>query len=126
MAASSWVTSTTARPSSAAPRSSPSTAAPASGSRLPVGSSASTTRGVVDERARHREALLLAAAELVGQPGRRPVEPEALDQRAPARRRAAGAAGQARGEQHVLLAGQLGDEVVGLEDEARHAGGAGA
>ena len=80
----------------------------------------------MDERARHRQALLLAAAELVGQPRRRPVEPEALDQRAPARRGAAGAAGQARGEQHVLLAGQLGDEVIGLEDEADVARGAGA
>ena len=72
----------------------------------------------MDERPRDRQALLLAAAELVGQPRRRAVEPEALDERAPARRGVGGAAGQARGEQDVLLARQLGDEVEGLEDEA--------
>src|SRR3954451_1827061 len=38
-----------------------------SGSRLPVGSSASSSGGVVDERARNGDALLLAARQLVGE-----------------------------------------------------------
>jgi hypothetical protein len=71
----------------------------------------------VDKRPGHRQALLLAAAELVGQPGGRAVEAQPIDERPPARGRVHGAAGQARGEQNVLLARQLRDQVEELEHE---------
>ena len=63
----SWVTITIVWPnSSTARRSSSSTSRLAFESRLPVGSSANTTAGPRDQRARDRDALRLAAGELVG------------------------------------------------------------
>ena len=100
----SWVTSTTARPSSAAARSRRSTSAPASTSRLPVGSSASRTAGVVDERPRDREALLLAAGELGGKRVRDGPQPEPVDELAAAPLGVRVGAAHAPREQHVRLA----------------------
>ena len=75
--------------------------------------------GLVHERAGHRQALLLAAAELVGHPRRRRrSSPRRSMSARPRAGRVRRAARQARGEQDVLLARQLGHEVVGLEDEA--------
>ena len=61
----SWVTMTTARPCPVRPRSSPSRSAAAVLSRLPGRLVGEHQRRVVDERAGDREALLLAAGELV-------------------------------------------------------------
>jgi hypothetical protein len=69
---------------------------------------------VVDERPCDREALLLAAAELVRRRARDVREPEPLDEPASALARA----GQPRREQDVALAGQLRQQVEELEDEA--------
>ena len=61
----SWVAMSTVRPRSARSRSSTATiSAPVWVSRLPVGSSANTMPGSIDERAGDRHALLLAAREL--------------------------------------------------------------
>ena len=66
--------------SSTAWRSRPSTSSEACESRLPVGSSANSTAGPVHERARHRDALLLAAGEL-GRAVREPVaQADGVDQ----------------------------------------------
>ena len=66
-----------ARPSGGAARGS---RRPSVESRLPVGSSAKTTVGSRDERARDRDALLLAAGEL-GRPVREAIgEPDRRDQ----------------------------------------------
>ena len=73
----SWVTRTTARPSSAASRSRASTAAPGLGVEVAGRLVGEQERRVVDERARDGEALLLAAGELVGEPRRRRRQPEA-------------------------------------------------
>ncbi len=60
-----WVATRAATPRAATrPRNSSNTALEVAGSRLPVGSSASSRRGAVDEGAGHRDALLLAAGEL--------------------------------------------------------------
>ena len=89
-AAASWVTITTARPSSApraqqraAPRRPPRRRGCRSARRR------AATRRVVDERARDREALLLAAGELVRERAGDLAQPEPVDQlarRAPRRR----------------------------------------
>ena len=106
------------RPPSATLRSRSSTSAPDSASRLPVGSSASRTVGLADQRPGQREALLLAAGERLREPAGHLAEAEPLDQLAAAALGRGAAAVQARREQDVLLAGQLGDQVEELEDEA--------
>ena len=63
----SWVTSTPAAPASQRARSSRRTSSPVSLSSAPVGSSASISRRVADERAGDRDPLLLAAGHLVGE-----------------------------------------------------------
>ena len=88
---------------------------PVAVSRLPVGSSASTTRGSTDERPRDRDALLLAAGQvrrqMVGALG----EPHLAEQL-----QRAGAIAAGRDELHldVLDRGQRRDQVELLEDEA--------
>ena len=57
-------------------------------SRLPVGSSASSRLGRVDQRARDRDALLLAAGELAGRVALAVAEAEERERSARARRRA--------------------------------------
>ena len=87
-------------------------------SSAPVGSSANTTLGLADERARDRDALLLAAREL-GRPvaatrSSRPTRSSAsrtTDARQPP-------AGEPRRQRDVLLGGQRAEQVEGLEDEA--------
>ena len=117
-AARSCVTSTTARPSSA----------PAAqqaqhlGARLDVEVAGRLVGeqdgGIVDERPRDREALLLAAGELGGERGRDGPQPEPVDQLAAAPLGVRVRAAHARGEQHVRLPGELGQQVEELEDEA--------
>ena len=86
-------------------------------SRLPVGSSANTTAGPVHERARHGDALLLAAGEL-GRAVREAVaQADALDQLVEPLLVDL-AAGERQREQDVLLGGEDRHEVEGLEDEA--------
>ena len=75
-------------------------------------------RRVVDQRAGDREALLLAAGELVRQRAGHLAQPEVVDQRLPARGRVRRGAAHAAGEQHVGLARELGQQVEELEDEA--------
>ena len=90
-----------------------------SSSRLPVGSSASRTLGLLDQGAGDGDALLLAAGQLGGQvPG--PVAQADLGQR-PASALPPLARRHAERDQRgldVLLGGQGRDEVEGLEDEA--------
>ncbi len=74
--------------------------------------------GIVDQRARDRQPLLLATGELVGAAPGDLRQAEALDQRTPAPLPAARSARQARRNQHVLLAAQLLDQMKGLEDQA--------
>ena len=91
-------------------------AAPVFESRLPVGSSANTTVGPGDERARDRDALLLAAGEL-GRAVRAAVrEPDALEQ-VLEELRVGLLAGDRQRQHHVLLGGQHRQEVEELEDE---------
>ena len=90
-----------------------------SGSRLPVGSSASIELRIVDERARDRDALLLAARELLGigvHPVLQPDPLEHLERLALLRRD--GHAEHARHERDVLEDGLARDELEILEDEA--------
>ena len=85
----------------------------------PVGSSARTSAGRVDDRARDRDALLLAARELVGHVRGAVGEPdrvERLGRQLPALLRL-----DSRVEERQLdvrLRGRAGNEVEGLEDEA--------
>ena len=74
-------------------------------------------RRVVDERPRERDALLLAAGQLVRHPAGGVGQPEALDELAAALQGARRGVGQARGQRDVLLARQLRDEVEELEHE---------
>ena len=91
-----------------------------SSSRLPVGSSASSTRRAVGHRAGDRDALLLAA----GQP-RRAVALAALDAERreqlarPGARGAAAVAGEHARQHHVLERAELRQQVVELVDEAQ-------
>ena len=88
-------------------------------SRLPVGSSASSSARAVGQRPRDGDPLLLAAGKL----GRPVVEPVRETHRAEERARplgcggAIGAGGTLR-QRHVLQRGELGQEVVELIDEA--------
>ena len=89
-----------------------------------MGSSARSGARGLDEGAGHRHPLLLAAGEraraVVG-----PVRQPQLARAAPRARRRASAAGPARDEQrhhHVLEGGELRQQVVELEDEARGCG----
>jgi hypothetical protein len=75
-------------------------------------------RGVVDERACDREALLLPARELVRQRGGDRPQPEGVDQLAAAHGGRRVRAAHAPGQQHVRFARELGEEVEELEDEA--------
>ena len=92
------------------------TRAPVAASRLPVGSSANSTRGPVAERARQRDALLLAAREL----GR--VVMAAVGEAHPAQQLVRALLGlqAAQLQRHldVLARGEGRDELEGLEDEA--------
>ena len=116
MAASSCVTSTTARPSSHGQE--PEHRRAGLGVEVARRLVGEHERGIVDEGARDRQALLLAAGELVRQaPGHRR-EAEALDERAAAARRAGRRPRQPRGQQDVLLARELRHEVEELEHEA--------
>ena len=87
----SWVTRTTVIPARQSSWKSAITSTLVRESRLPVGSSARMTFGLVDERARDRHALLLAARELVRVVVRRSPRPDALERlrrpRAPLARR---------------------------------------
>ena len=114
-----WVTSSRVLPASRVTRFEQlQHAAPVASSRLPVGSSASTSRGSLDEGAGDGHALLLAAGEPVGKSGvrgrRGPPVRAARGPRAPRR----GAARELGGQQHVLEDGQGRDEVEELEHEA--------
>ena len=85
------------------PRSSSSTAAPFSASRLPVGSSARTSSGSLTSARAMREALLLTAGELVRADDRRPLaSPSSSISSAARARPPPGAPGQPRWQQHVL------------------------
>ncbi len=99
-------------------RSSSSTAAPLSWSRLPVGSSASTSSGSLTSARAIASRCCSPPESSCGRPIR-----DAARARAPrsAARRAARpvpGARQARGQQHVLLSGELLDQVKRLEHEA--------
>ena len=113
----SWVTITTVWPkSSTAWRSSSSTSSEAFESRLPVGSSANTTAGCEHERARDRDALLLAAGELRRAVRAAVAEADDLDQLLEPL--AVGLAARDRQRQHdVLLGRQHRQQVEELEDE---------
>ncbi len=63
----SWVATTTVVPRAFVSRNRFMISSDRSGSRLPVGSSARTSCGIVDERARDGDPLLLAAGQLLGQ-----------------------------------------------------------
>ena len=95
------------------------TARPFSLSSAAVGSSASITEGAPDQRARHGDALLLAAAQVGGIGLELVAQADLLQRalRAHDRLRAALAAHVER-EAHVLLGRQRREQVVGLEDEA--------
>ena len=89
-------------------------------SRLPVGSSHSSSDGSLDQRTRDGDPLALAAGELAwvgadaggrGRPGRAP-------SRAAAQRAVAGAPVVQLGEHHVLLDGAVRQQVEALEHEA--------
>ena len=73
---------------------------------------------VVHERAGDRQPLLLAARELPGAPPGGLLEAELRDQPARSRRCAVAVGAEPRGQQHVLLARQLRDQVEELEHEA--------
>ena len=74
-------------------------------------------RGVGDQRPGDRDALLLAAGELRGQPPAPVAEPDLLEQRAyPLPVDAV--SGQPDGQPDVLLGGEVGHQVEALEDEA--------
>ena len=117
----SCVTTTTARPLVvASPRSRSITRAPDAASSAAVGSSARMIGGIADERARDRDALLLAAAR--GPPGsaaasREPHRVPARRARASARLAAALAPDVDR-ERDVLQRRQRREQVEALEDEA--------
>ena len=79
--AASWVTMTTVWPkSSTARRSSASTSSLDLESRLPVGSSANTHRGLRHQRPSHRDPLLLAAGELGGAVAEPVAQSDCLDE----------------------------------------------
>ena len=75
-------------------------------------------RGVVDERARDCEPLLLSAGERRRQPACDVREPEPREEFARTWRRFDPVACQLRGQEDVLDSAQLGQQVEGLEDEA--------
>ena len=94
---------------------------PVAVSRLPVGSSANSTAGRVDEGAGDGDALLLAAGELarvVPEPG---LEPD-LRQHGTRARARVGTACELERQHHVLEGGQRRHEVEGLEHEPDVAG----
>ena len=86
-AAGSCVTSTIARPSSASDAQQPQDGRARRLVEVPRRLVGQQQRRVVDERPRDREALLLAAGELVGERARHVLEPQPPDQRPAARRR---------------------------------------
>ena len=120
-AARSWVTSTTERPSSAPARSRRSTSAPASTSRLPVGSSASTTVGSLTSARAIAKRCCSPPESWDGSEAATGPQPEPVDQLAAAPSGVRVRAAHARREQHVRLPGQLGQQVEELEDEAHPA-----
>ena len=72
-----------------------------------------------DQRAGHRDALALTAGDLAGPLARDPSDLQPLQPFPGARARPpAPGAGQPQRQGHVLQAGQLGDELAELEDEA--------
>ena len=114
----SWVTSTTARPSSAPARSSRSTSAPASTSRLPVGSSASRTAGsLTSARAIAKRCCSPPESWCGSELGDRSQPERSISSRR-APRGVGMRAAHARGQQHVRLPAELGQQVEELEDEA--------
>jgi hypothetical protein len=84
---------------------------------LPVGSSAKTTLGLGGERARHGDALLLAARQLGGAVAQAVAQPDGVDQ-AGHPRLVGLAAGDGQRQLDVLLGRQDRQQVEGLEDEA--------
>ena len=114
-----WVTITSVLPSALTCSSRASTSSALAESRFPVGSSSSRTLGRDDERAGDRDALLLAAGELV-RPVAGPVREadggERLEHALPSLAR-----GEARVDERqldVLGGGRAGQQIVGLEDES--------
>ncbi len=94
---------------------------PVAGSRLPVGSSARTDARLLDQRARHRDPLLLAAGKLarpVLDALRRARRARAAPARALARRVAAGRRRCSAGIMTFSSAVKSGEQMVELEDEA--------
>ena len=85
-------------------------------SRLPVGSSAKTTFGRRGERAGDRDALLLAAGELGRTMAEALAQADGVDERVEPRRVGV-APGDRERQQDVLLRGEDGQQVEGLEDE---------
>ena len=116
-AAVSCVTITTARPSEAPARSSRRTSAPACDVEVAGRLVGQQHVRVVDQRAGDREALLLAAGELMRKRVGDVAQPEPVDQGATPRGRVRRGAAHPPREQHVGLAGELGQQVEELEDE---------
>ena len=117
VAPASCVTITTARPSSAPARRSRSTSAPASASRLPVGSSASSSDGSLTSARAIAKRCCSPPESWCGSDAGDVAQAEPVDQRAAARGRLGRGAAHAPGQQHVGLAGELGQQVEELEDE---------
>ena len=113
-----WVTSRSVLPARRVTESSRSrTAAPVASSRLPVGSSASTSRG---SRTSARAMATRCCSPPESRSGKLRARSSRPTRARSSRARAAGPAdrGQLRGQQHVLEHGQGGDEVEELEHEA--------
>ena len=113
-----WVTITRVCPASWRRSNSRSTSNVAALSRLPVGSSASTTEGAVAERPGDRDALPLPSGES-GRQVRRPIRQADLVEQLsrPATCPAYGVSSQERRKLHVLHGSELVHQVEGLEDE---------
>ena len=98
---------------------------PVAWSRLPVGSSASSSRGSRREGAGQRHALLLAAGKLAGQMGQPMAQPDGV-QRLRRARHGVARAGEFQRHRDVLQRGHGRDQVERLEHDADRARGAAA